>query len=75
MVNAAKRSDDRNGTIELRFNFESEAERRIRALDEALGGLLLCDRVWSVDTRTHTDDWKRNAGAKTLITRQAVSPS
>lgn len=71
----AKRSDTSDGVTRLTFNIDPEASRRVRALNVALHDIAVCKRVWSIDTRRYTDDWKRNAGARSLIARRSTTPS
>jgi hypothetical protein len=71
----ARRSDTSYGVARLTFNLDVEASKRIEALNAALRDLAACRRLWSIDTRRHTGDWKRNAGAQNLVTRNSITPS
>lgn len=71
----ARRSDRRQGRLELGFDLDEESERRFMALHDALERLAACERVWLVETEQKTRDWKRHAGVGALIKRQQVAPS
>jgi hypothetical protein len=70
-----RRADQRNGSVSLTFNLEPDAEARYTALYDALCRFAASDRVWLIDRKKGTDDWKRNAGASNLVTRHPVQPS
>lgn len=71
----ARTADARDGKVNLTFELEPEAAERFRALSSALTRLSMCQRVWVVETEQKTGDWKRNAGATSLIRRTRVQPS
>jgi hypothetical protein len=71
----ARAADERDGKVNLSFDLEPDAERRVRALSSALNRLSMCQHVWVVETEQKTGDWKRNAGATNLIKRTRVQPS
>ena len=68
-------SDTRDGTVRLTFDVEPEVGERIASLHHALSELMACERVWSVVSRQDTNDWKRHAGAQSLVARRAVALS
>ena len=70
-----RRVDQRDGGVSLAFNFEAEAEDRFMKLHEALCRLAFCDRIWLIDRKKDTGDWKRNAGASNFVTRHRVEMS
>lgn len=71
----AREADERHGNVNLTFDLDPEAERRFTALCDALQAFAACERVWQVQTEQRTSDWKRNAGATSLISRNLVQPS
>jgi hypothetical protein len=46
-----------------------------RALAEAFTDLRNCGAVWNIHARGNTSDWKRNAGASQVASRQRIFPS
>jgi hypothetical protein len=69
----ARRRDIRLKTIHLWFDMTDDAGRRFKAFESALQAVGSCQQVWRVTTQKATDDWKRNAGSNTLVTRKAVA--
>lgn len=65
--------DVRLKTVHLWFDLSAEAGNRFKAFERALQIVASCDRVWRVTTQTATGDWKRNAGASSLLTRARVT--
>lgn len=70
----ARAADARDGKVNLTFELEPEAAERLKALSTALNRLSMCERVWVVETEQKTGDWKRNAGATSLVRRTLVQP-
>jgi hypothetical protein len=71
----ARAADERDGKVNLSFDLESDAAQRFTSLSSALVSLASCQRVWVVEKEQNTGDWKRNAGATTLVGRTVVQPA
>jgi hypothetical protein len=69
---AGHRRDMRVKTVHLWFDLQGDAGARFQGFEDALGMAASCHRVWRVTTREAISDWKRNAGAGSLVTRRAV---
>jgi hypothetical protein len=74
-VRRAYQRDKRDGTVRLTFDVAPEIDERGTALRSALKELVSCQRLWCVESRQSTSDWKRNAGVSTLVKRRAVTAS
>jgi hypothetical protein len=71
----ARHTDVMRGTAILHYALEGEADRRFSSLLGAFGQIGRCQAIWRVNAQGHTDDWKRNAGANTLLKRSPFRPS
>jgi hypothetical protein len=71
----ARHTDVLKGTAILHYALEGEAERRFSSLLGAFGQVNRCQGIWLVKAQGHTNDWKRNAGADTLLKRSPFRPS
>jgi hypothetical protein len=60
-------------THQIHYSLDSEATERFAATQNALAMLASCHRIWVLNTSSSTADFKRNAGAHTLITRRSAS--
>ena len=58
--------------VELNYQLDEQALQRIDLLKNAFQRLSTCHRVWNVGTVGSTHDWKRNAGASSLVGRTAA---
>ncbi len=67
------KGDELNRTTPLFYELEPEAAAKFDAIKRACHSLSQSDRIWRVHTNQPTWDWKRNAGASALITRQPIS--
>lgn len=57
----------------LKYSLDERAKENFIALQTALGNLSKSTRIWLLTSKTPTfDDWKRNAGASSLISRSHV---
>jgi hypothetical protein len=56
-------------TEEINFSLDQDSAEHFRARQQALSVLTSCARIWVVNTSASNVDAKRNAGARTLITR------
>lgn len=70
----ARHTDVMRGTAILHYALEGEAEKRFSSLLGAFGQLNRCQGIWRVSAQGHTSDWKRNAGADTLLKRSPFRP-
>lgn len=57
----------------LVFELDQPERERHRQLSESLEALSKCQKIWRVEASSATWDWKRNAGASSLIQRSIVS--
>lgn len=71
----ARHFDVLNGTAILNYSLDSEAAAKFTSLQAPFRQLATCQRIWHIDSTGHTSDWKRNAGALTLLKRSEVKPS
>ena len=71
----ARHTDVMKGTAVLHYALEGEAEKRFSSLLGAFGQVSRCQGIWRVNAQGHTNDWKRNAGADTLLKRSPFRPS
>jgi hypothetical protein len=61
------------GRVPLFFNLTEDGFRQLQRARDAFAILAGCDYVWRSQEETRTDDWKRNAGASTLVRRSRVA--
>lgn len=61
--------DKERRTYQLEFNLDDAARQRWIALNKALSLLAQSQALWRVTALNHTYDWKRNAGATSLLNR------
>lgn len=61
--------------VPLFYNLKDDGFKQLQALRNAFAIILQCDCLWRYEGEERTDDWKRNAGAGTLVTRSRVSPT
>jgi hypothetical protein len=67
------KGDELKRTTPLFYELEQDALERFNAIQQACGALAQSAQIWRVQSKQPTFDWKRNAGASNLITRQTVS--
>lgn len=53
----------------LKYSLDERAKENFIALQTALGNLSKSARIWLLTSKVETFDWKRNAGASSLISR------
>jgi uncharacterized protein DUF4236 len=70
----ARHRDVTRGTASLAYDLEPSATEWFSHVVSAFTDLASCERVWHVQAQGATDDWKRNAGATTLVKRRVISP-
>jgi hypothetical protein len=56
----------------LRYSLDESANERFVTLQKSLEDLSKSNRIWLLTSRVSTFDWKRNAGASSLISRRPV---
>ena len=67
------KGDELKRTTPLFYELEKEAADKFNVIQQANHSLSRAIRIWRVHTNQPTWDWKRNAGASSLITRQPIS--
>ena len=67
------KGDELERTTPLFYELEPVADAKFQNIRNACRTLADSSRIWRVHTNQPTWDWKRNAGASTLITRQPIS--
>jgi hypothetical protein len=60
--------------VPLFYDMSVEGVRQFQKVRDAFAIIVQCDCVWRNDAEKRTDDWKRNAGASTLVTRSRIYP-
>jgi hypothetical protein len=55
--------------VVLMYELDTNVERAVKAFAEAFDSVGNARRIWNIDTHGNTSEWKRNAGAKVLLTR------
>ncbi len=66
--------DVTKGTAILEYDLQGEASQRYEQLRQAFGQLAQCARMWRIDAAGQTVDWKRHAGARTIVNRSMALP-
>ena len=66
------KGDEFKRTTPLFYELEQDALNKFSAIQQACEALSRSTRIWRIQTTQQNFDWKRNAGASSLITRQAV---
>jgi hypothetical protein len=64
---AGRHYDVTSGTAILNYSLGSESEAEFSQLQTAFRSLLSSQRLWHPDASGYTSDWKRNAGASSLV--------
>jgi type II secretory pathway pseudopilin PulG len=64
---AARHHDVTHGTAILNYSLGQETETAFSNLQAALRDLATSQRLWHLDAEGYTSDWKRNAGASSLL--------
>ena len=62
-------------TSRLFYELGERERDQFRVVQQAIASLSTARRIWRVESKSATSDWKRNAGASTLLTRSVVSAS
>jgi Protein of unknown function (DUF4236) len=64
--------DEHNRSTPIYYDLTSEAKQKFDQIKKSVLLLSSSQRIWRIETRQHTHDWKRNAGAGNLITRKPI---
>jgi hypothetical protein len=59
-------------TVVLLYDLEPEVERVYQSLHDAFDSLVGCASSWHVEAEGDVEDWKRNAGATSVVRRQPI---
>ena len=62
-------------TTPLFYELDDDSSQKFEAIARACQNLALTQRLWRIESKQNTDDWKRNAGAGSLITRSSATLS
>ena len=73
LASLVRTSDTKRRTFHLDYNLEPIAQQKWDLLGQALTALAKTQRLWRITTQDHTYDWKRNAGASSLLNRTLAS--
>jgi hypothetical protein len=57
----------------LFYELGGAEQQKYSAVQQALTYLVQCNRLWRIEARSATVDWKRNAGASHLVRRTPIS--
>lgn len=57
----------------LFYELDEAEQQKHNVVQQSLGQLSKCHRVWRIETQSETSDWKRNAGASSLVQRAVIS--
>jgi hypothetical protein len=68
---AHKRNTEKR-TSRLFYELDETERQRYSIVQEALTHLGKSNRIWRIEARSATSDWKRNAGASTLVKRVPI---
>ncbi|MGI8655587.1 MAG: DUF4236 domain-containing protein [Pyrinomonadaceae bacterium] len=67
------REDMLRRTTPMFYELTEDALARFTAIQQAFNTLSRSNRIWRVRTQRPNFDWKRNAGASSILTRQVVA--
>lgn len=66
---AGRHYDVTNGTATLNYSLGPESEAEFLKLQTAFRSLLSSQKLWHLDASGYISDWKRNAGASSLVSK------
>lgn len=66
------KTDMENKTSHLLYEIDKTVQMQFSNLEQGLGVLSQSDTVWRITIQKPTSDWKRNAGATSLLTRNKL---
>lgn len=64
--------DKQRRTVVIVYDLADHFLRSYEHFAKALEELGTADRIWNIESAGHTNDWKRNAGAGTLLNRKSA---
>jgi Protein of unknown function (DUF4236) len=70
----ARRRDVRDGKVTLKYDLEPDAEAAFSRLITAFTQFGESRGLWHITARGATQDWKRHAGADSLVNRRSLTP-
>jgi hypothetical protein len=70
----ARRRDVRDGKVTLKYDLEPDAEAAFSSLITAFTQFGESRGFWHITARGATQDWKRHAGADSVVNRRSVTP-
>jgi len=70
---AVHKKNTEKRTTRLFYELDDGQQQRFNIVQEAVGHLSQCHRLWRIHAESETSDWKRNAGASSLVRRAPVS--
>jgi hypothetical protein len=56
----------------LFYELDDAEQKKYSAVQSSLGFLSKCHRIWRIEAESRTSDWKRNAGASSLVRRSTI---
>lgn len=71
----ARHLDATNGTATMHFELSDGVDRRFDAFLKGFAGFSSSEKIWHINAREATEDWKRSAGATTLVSRVETGTS
>ena len=71
----ARHLDVTNGTALMYFDLSGGGEQRFATFLERFAAFSSCEKIWHIGAKRTTDDWKRSAGATTLVSRKETTAS
>ncbi len=69
------RLDSAQGSAELTYDLELDVQQRFARLRTAFHAFATSGRTWLLRSQTTTGDWKRQAGAPVVVSRQVITPT
>jgi hypothetical protein len=69
------RNNTENRTSRLFYELDETEQRKYGIVQEALAHLGKSNRTWRIEAKSATSDWKRNAGASSLVRRVPINVS
>lgn len=68
----AARWDQARRAVVIMYDLQDDAASAFKEFCDEFDIVATAQRVWNIETAGRTDEWKRNAGASRLLTRQAA---
>jgi hypothetical protein len=65
-----KNTDER--LSRLFYELDEAEQQKYSVVQQSLGLLSRCHRIWRIEAESSTSDWKRNAGASSLVRRTTI---